>query len=274
MNRPPNFIAFAAFLGGFIHAGAAGAQSKASCLKAYESAQRLRLDAKLSEARSALRSCASRQCPGLVRTDCATWLREVEAALPTIVIAARRKSGEDVQKARVFVDGHLAAGKLDGKPIVVDPGTRKITLEVSEERFEETIVANQGEKNRNVIFQLAARKPPQPASKARSEITSPSPLAYIFAGLAVAGLGSFVYFGLNGKSDLQELRDSCAPFCKKEDLNSAKRQLLIADISLGVSLLSATGAAFLFASPSSSEEPTTSTTPKQSPFFLQLSGHF
>src|SRR5271156_3625369 len=67
----------------------ARADEKAACIAASEDAQQLKLDGKLTLARARLLGCARAECPAIVRQDCAQWIAEVDAALPTVVLGAR-----------------------------------------------------------------------------------------------------------------------------------------------------------------------------------------
>src|SRR5262245_56106628 len=71
-----------------------GDQVKVTCAQAYETAQRLREGHRLREAREQLLVCARPECPALLRRDCAPWLGEVEAVLPSIVVVARTADGQ------------------------------------------------------------------------------------------------------------------------------------------------------------------------------------
>ena len=89
-----------AWLGALVAAGLMAAPSraddKAACLDAASKAQSLRDAHKLVEAREQLRACAAARCPAVVQNDCATWLVEVERALPTVVLAAKNTAGADL----------------------------------------------------------------------------------------------------------------------------------------------------------------------------------
>jgi hypothetical protein len=71
-------------------------------------------------------------------------------------------------------------------------------------------------------------------------------VAYALAGLGVAALGSFTYFGLSGKGDYRSLRDSCSPACTDGQIGKVHDELLAADVSLGVAVVSLGVAAYLF----------------------------
>src|SRR5262245_25347194 len=82
-------------------ASAAPRVDKRTCLATNESAQRLRKDGKLRGAREQLVVCARTECPLVVRQDCAQWLNEVGAAIPSVVVAARDASGKETLAVKV-----------------------------------------------------------------------------------------------------------------------------------------------------------------------------
>ncbi|HEY6462313.1 MAG TPA: hypothetical protein VIY73_19230, partial [Polyangiaceae bacterium] len=98
-------------------AHAANASEREACFSAAESAQRVRAQGHLLDAREKLRVCAHPTCPAAVRDDCTTWLAEVEEELPSIVVHARDAAGNDVADVRVLVDGVKVAERLDGLPV-------------------------------------------------------------------------------------------------------------------------------------------------------------
>src|SRR5215471_15393853 len=88
---------------------------KAQCASAYEKSQELRASGSLKAAHDMLVVCAQDFCPGFVQTDCAQWLTEVQRELPTFVIVAKDKAGEDTTHVAVTVDDQELAKELDGK---------------------------------------------------------------------------------------------------------------------------------------------------------------
>ena len=62
--------------------------------------------------------------------------------------------------------------------------------------------------------------------------------------MGAAGLASFTYFALSGRSDHSDL-ERCKPDCTESDVNSVHTKYLIADISLGVSVAALGVAAYL-----------------------------
>jgi hypothetical protein len=77
---------------------------------------------------------------------------------------------------------------------------------------------------------------------------------YVLGGIGAAALGSFAYFGLAGRSEYFDLKASCGPDCTKSTVSSAHTKLLVADVSLGISLIALGSAAYLYlARPSTAE---------------------
>ena len=108
---------------------AAPADTKAACLDAATKGQRFRDTHKLVEAREQLRVCAAAQCPGVVQTDCANWLAEVDKALPSVVLAAKNGAGGDLVDVRVSVDGQPLVAKLDGQAVPMNAGLHTFHFE-------------------------------------------------------------------------------------------------------------------------------------------------
>src|SRR5690349_21260086 len=95
--------------------------AKRECLARHEEAQIARRDRRMIDARAALRLCSAAACPGAIRADCLEWLDQVARTLPSVVVSARAR-GQDLSAVKVFVDGKLAAERLSGAALELDPG--------------------------------------------------------------------------------------------------------------------------------------------------------
>lgn len=231
---------------------------KQACVDASQKAQQLRSDGKMITAREQLLVCARDACPGVVRKDCGRWMAEVDEALPSVVIGAKDGHGHDLDAVKVTVDGKVFADRLDGKAQPIDPGTHVFRFEhETAPPIEEKVVVREGEKNRtiSVVMHLPGDDVPLAASggggdKApRGSESREVPVeSWVLGGVGVLALGSFVYFGLSGRGATSDLRSSCAPACNKGDVDSARTKLLIADVSLGVSVVALGLATFFFVS--------------------------
>jgi hypothetical protein len=222
------------------------------CVNAADRGQALRDKLKLRAAREEFITCAKDSCPAVVRTECIQWLADVDARLPSIVIRATDVSGRDVDDVRVTIDGVLEESRLVGRRINVDPGLRRLRLEhPGAASIDTQLIAREGEHNRivDIVFTAPAAAPAAgsaPAS-APGDKATPFPIAgVVFAGVAVLGAGAFAYFAASGQSDVDDLRSSCAPRCAASDVSSARTKIAIANIALGVSVVSLGIAGYFF----------------------------
>jgi hypothetical protein len=222
--------------------GVARAQDKQACVSAYEDAQHMRKDGRLTDARAKLLVCAQEGCPHVVRKDCTVWVTEVEQATPTVLLAARGPSGKDVVDVSVSVDGKPITRRLDGKPIPLDPGPHSFHFELAgAPPRDETVLLQEGERNRQILadFHLGAGRTPAIESSGGAPMKgAPTPLGtYVLGGIGLAGLGVFGTFaglGMAGKHTL----DDCKPNCAQSDVDAVKLKFLVADIGLGVGVAS------------------------------------
>ncbi len=245
------------------------ADDREKCVASYEKAQSLRKKSQLLEARAELSVCVQPSCPAVLRTDCSQWIEEVERDTPTLVVSVTGKDGRDVVVAQVLLDGQPAAAQIDGKPIRTNPGPHTVRVEIpGEAAKQETVVLTEGQKNRAVLVTYAQDKPAQPVAapvltRAPEVPEAPVPtLTWVLGAVGVAGLASFGVFagmGASKRSDLDAKK--CKPHCNPDDVSPMNRDFLIADISLGVGLMSLGGAVFTFfraRGTSPSETPATS----------------
>jgi hypothetical protein len=106
--------------------------TKQECVVANESAQDLQNAGRLRDAEAQLQTCTNKACPGAVREDCADRLRQVQAAIPTVVFLLHDPDGRDVGPlAVVEMDGAPLPAALDGTAIPIDPGDHVFTFTVA-----------------------------------------------------------------------------------------------------------------------------------------------
>lgn len=208
-----------------------------TCVEAAHEGQRLRDAGQLTAGRAELLQCAAAKCPDVVRESCGRWLAELDARLPTLVLAARDEHGADLREVRVSIDERVVASALDGRALAVDPGPHRVTFEAAGRRAaRQLIVAREGEKTRPLVAILPLLEPERAATP---DDTAPSAAPVIVAGsVAALALGSFAVFGAIGQSQRQALLDSCAPTqtCAASDVDAARTKLVVADVSLAVGL--------------------------------------
>ncbi|WP_394842442.1 hypothetical protein LZC95_35905 [Pendulispora brunnea] len=246
-------MAFAAFPASVHAQGDARA-----CVAAVEQGQILHRDGKLRKAREKFIACARDECPGPVRRDCAHWLSEVDASLPSVVFGAKLRDGRELRKGRVLFDGEPLHDSLNGRAVAVDPGahTLRFELEGAKPLQIETVI-HEGEKNRLIAPTLEpldgpatppaavtapepSAPPPEEPKKTEPAESRPIPVAaFLTGGVALVGLAGFTYFGLKGRGELDDLRSSCGPNCPQDDVDSARSKLLVGDVFLAGGLIAA-----------------------------------
>lgn len=203
------------------------------CAKASEEAQEMRSAGRLRSSRGRLRVCIRDVCPGVIRADCATWLAEVEAAMPTVVIDARDAAGHDVVDVEVTVDGEPFAGSLDGKALAIDPGAHTFRYERrGAEVVEQDILIREGQKDRLLDVTLKS-----PAAN------GPPVAAFALAAVAVASTVGYAYFGISAQQGADNLRRTCAPKCAESSVDDLRGQAVAANVLFGVAVVAVAGAA-------------------------------
>ena len=232
-------------------AAPARAEGSAECLKGSEEGLRARDRGKLREARRHFVTCAADSCPKALRIDCARWLDDVDASLPTVVFGAKDTRGTDIFDVAVAVDGEQVVGHEQGKAVALDPGPHVVRFDrPAGQQAEVRILLRAGEKNRPILATFEAEKEKAPGP-ARASQASPSgggvPLATILLGAAgVGALGTFGYFAIAGSQEKDRLRSTCSPSCSDDDLGALKTRYLLADVSLGVGLVALGLAAYFW----------------------------
>jgi hypothetical protein len=216
---------------------ARGADEKNSCVASYGSSQELRRDQHLGRAREELRSCARAACPALVRTDCITWLDQVQAEFPTLAIHAQ-KDGVDVANVKVIVDNVLAAARLDGSSLEVEPGEHTLRFETEgAPPVVLKLVVRDREKDRPIpVSFLSASfglEGPAPGETPRYSRTVPAG-AIVLGGVGVAGLVTFGVLGLVGKNRESTMDTTCKPYCSQAAIGNVRAEYTGADVALGV----------------------------------------
>jgi hypothetical protein len=221
--------------------------AKKECLTQHEQSQVFKQASKLKAAREALLTCSRDVCPSFIRADCVEWLGQLDRSIPSVVPTAKVNK-KDETNVRVTVDGQLAATRLDGKPIELDPGVHTFRFELAPwPPVEQQVLVAEGEKNRTVSVQFGNQS--EDGKESDVPMYRPFPtIDYVLGGTAVVGIGLFAAFGSMGMSGKKDLQNTCAPFCSTTDVNSkVKSKFLIADIGLGVAVASTVLGVILYA---------------------------
>jgi hypothetical protein len=186
----------------------------------------------------------------------------VDEALPSVVIRAKTATGDDAFDVRVLVDGELLTERLEGRSLPVEPGDHVFRYEMAGATSIETrILVAEGQKDRalNIVFGGQAPSPtPTPAGESVRPVEAATPaasgprptrvLSYVVGGLGVVALGSFAYFGIEGRSQAGALAQGCGATktCTEAQVDPVRSELVVADISLGVAIVSLGAAVWLF----------------------------
>lgn len=213
-----------------------------ACAHAFEDTQRLNQGGKLLEARQQAIVCAQTSCPEVLRADCISWLAELEAALPTVVI--------DVQGARspvqVLIDDAPVAEATSGRSVTLNPGKHEFAARTARGRtVSAEVLVLQGKKNQIVALAFeptdvgaSAEQLPRRTDDGHARLR---PLPLSLASVAAAALVTSAVFAVKGLTARAAL-DDCAP-CEESRKDHVRRDFLIADLSAALAII-AGGAAY------------------------------
>ncbi|WP_438011768.1 hypothetical protein WME89_25865 [Sorangium sp. So ce321] len=227
-----------------------GAESAvAQCVAAHAEVQKLRKSHQLIEAGRALKGCARSECPAPVLRDCGAWLDELEQVTPSVVFNVT-SAGEQVVGSRILVDGQPVELSSSGAPLRLDPGKHTYRVEHDGYRpVSRELILFEGQRflQLSVALEPLADAPdPKPQAPAMETYRPVPALTYVLAGVGVAGAASFAVWGTVGRSEQDDLEQTCRPRCRDSDLAGVRTKYLIADISLGVGAAAFVGAALTY----------------------------
>lgn len=219
----------------------ARADATDACISASDEGQTLRDHGELITARERFVTCSRESCPRLVRTDCASWLADVDGRIPSVVLSATDPAGRDTASVQVTLDGAPLTSTLEARAIPVDPGPHRFRFErAGSPPEEQTVILREGEHRRPVAvrFRSVAASPPaaEPSSHpSRGTLTATLALG----GAALAGGGLFAYFAATAQGDADHLRATCAPGCDPADVDALRTREIVADVALGAGIAAA-----------------------------------
>jgi hypothetical protein len=183
---------------------------KARCEASYEAAQRLKREEQFSAAKAQLAIC-SETCPDALVEDCARWLADVTALVPTVRLSVKDERGAVVAApVDVTMDGRWLTRLPDDRPIAVEPGRHVFRFA---NRSEVSEVVHAGERE-HLVEAILPRERVAATSTGSGLPVLPSILVGI-GGLALATAGVLT---IKGHVDRSELRSSCYPYCTEDDV--------------------------------------------------------
>jgi hypothetical protein len=160
------------------------------CLSANESAIKLRGDHKLRQSRDQALTCSASSCPEEVRETCQLRVRDLNAAIPTMVFLAKDEARQEIVAVKVSMDGEPIGDRLDGAAIAVDPGQHKFSFEAAGRRpVERSLVISEGQKDRRETIILSASAniaSAPPTSLPTPATTNPAPATPSVAAVSPA----------------------------------------------------------------------------------------
>lgn len=215
------------------------------CIAQHEAGLAAKEAKKPLEARPRFAACTNAECPAAVREECASMVEQLDRLIPSVVVAVKDPDRRDLVDVRLFIDGKLVSEKLSGQAIELEPGQHEFRIRHarSGELVQRALIV-EGEQRRRIAFAFEPhpRKPEKRAPIAPKESSRSIPAAtWVLGGVGLIALGSFGYFAASGKSKEKDL-ESCSPACDPKEVDVMRRRYLIADISLGVSVVAFGGA--------------------------------
>lgn len=227
-------------------AQAARAADAGVCIDHHEGGQVQRKQSHFIAAREQFLACATAECPAVIRNECAALASQMDAAIPSVVLAAVDARGQDVPGATVRIDGGEPRA-LDGRALSLDPGSHRFEFEAPGGAAQEvSAVLREGDRFRRIDVVIDAGTSGNDAFRIH-------PLALVFGGVGAAATVSFAVFALNGKATENDLR-TCET-CTEDDVDVMRTQYLVADISLVVALASFTAGTWFLLHPPEDKKP-------------------
>ena len=102
---------------------------------------------------------------------------------------------------------------------------------------EQRVVVQPGDKDRRLVIHVDSPSSVPPPARSTT-----SPLAYVFGGLTLLAGASFGYFAVAGKGLENDRARSCSHQCTDQQVAPIHVDYAVADVSLGVAVLSAAAA--------------------------------
>lgn len=221
---------------------AAATGTPAACLAAYERSTNLQDTGDLIGAKAQLRICSAGACPIVLQRECIDSLALLEPRIPTVIPVARDSESHDLTEVTVSLDGAPWKARLDGRESEINPGAHKLRFEAAgTQPVERTFLILERAKGRFLEVELQrvpllAPKVEAPVAAFQSPERRP-PLVYILAGVGASALitgGVFGALALSARSDA----DACRPNCAPTRVDTVNQRLLVADVAVGVALVS------------------------------------
>jgi hypothetical protein len=243
-------------------ASTARAQDAVSCKDAYDRSQVVRDKGELVAAHKLLEQCVVATCSQYVQKECAGWLADVEARMPSVILSAKDGAGADLVDVAVSIDGKDGPKKLDGRALDVDPGEHAFAFTGPDgKKVEQRVVVREREKGK-VVAVVIGEPPPsaKPASDGSAAAPPPSGMSplklggFVTGGLGVGGLVVGSIFGVVAGNDLGAPHCDAQKTCEPGAIGNAKSAATVSTIGfVAGGVLLAGGVTMILLAPSSKQ---------------------
>lgn len=201
------------------------ASTPTKCSEAHDRAGDLLADHRLRAARSQFLICASEECDPDDAHLCSTKVTELDSAIPTIVFGVKNAAGIDLSAVKVTMDGEVLTAKIDGTPLLVDPGRHTFRFEVQgEQPLDREFVIQQSDRNRieRLVVGKQASPTKLPPRRENTSMNTQRILALVSGGVGLVGVGLGSYFGVQAVSRKDTAEKVCPRDpCDDSDGNNA-----------------------------------------------------
>lgn len=261
------------------------ADGKRACADAFETAQLLKSVGKLDEAIAQAAICGAASCPKTTAVPCTAWQAEWGALLAEVSLEVIDETGTTTQAAGLVVDAKPPLPTVPSS-VRVSPGPHafRFSRPGQPDQTASVVVGERQRETVRVVFPKTVAAPqasaapvvPPPPEAAPSRVPT---VSWVLGGVGIAGLGVFTGFAIAGRSAQNDLEKTCSPRCSPDQASSAKTKYLIADVGLGVGLVSLAAATYFVLRPpaatkAASRVPTFELVPSTSGAGATLSGRF
>jgi hypothetical protein len=196
---------------------------------------------------------------------CTDWRAALSKRVPQVTVGARDAEGHDLTEVSVTIDGEPSGAAVSGQAVVLDPGEHRLRFtHPGDSPVETTVILREGEPPRSIVVTLGVPKNSPPQSEAPAGTTSPAtpsvhtpgvvPLGtLVFGGVSLVAGGTFAFFALRGAGDRSSL--GCDAGCRSGDFTRVRNEFLVANVALGVTVVSLGLATWFLLSHPSSDRP-------------------
>jgi len=214
--------------------------SKAQCAESFEQVQRLRNSFHYLDASAEALRCASQSCGAVLSEACGSLYSELQAATPSVVLAARSDDGNELGDVEVSIDDSPKHIALDGTPVLLDPGSHDFVFTASGfTPLKKTAVILAGERFRPILGVLTKEQvqtgpPAEKGGSPRDERRRIPVVSYVFGGAAIAGFAGFIGFRVAGVNEYDSLARDCKPNCSQSSVDSARQKYELSYVGLAI----------------------------------------